>query len=277
VISLLAKGLVIAGALILVMGLFTVRRLIGRLPAGFWRKRWLALTILIVLFVVGYAGYIGVFWDAHSNLFDLIVPGIFFFGACFVWLTVALSLQTALELMRISVLERDTFTDSLTGTFNRRYLDRRLKEEVASARRYGLPLAVLMLDIDHFKNINDSYGHPIGDQVLVSVAEICAEELRDSDMLARYGGEEFIVIAPHTPVSFAADIAERLRARIESHRFNPRSEKAEIPEITVTVSIGVTNYDDDTASAEDLLQAVDRNLYRAKEKGRNRVVADRGH
>jgi len=75
VISLLAKGLVIAGALILVMGLFTVRRLIGRLPAGFWRKRWLALTILIVLFVVGYAGYIGVFWDAHSNLFDLIVPG----------------------------------------------------------------------------------------------------------------------------------------------------------------------------------------------------------
>ena len=101
------------------------------------------MTALIVLFLAGYVGYAAILWDSHSRPLDLIVPGVFFLGACFVWLSANLSLQTATDVMRVSLLERESMTDPLTGVFNRRYLDRRLGEEVAKARRYGLPLCAL--------------------------------------------------------------------------------------------------------------------------------------
>lgn len=231
------------------------------------------MTALIVLFLIGYLGYAGVFWNSHSSLPDLIVPGVFFLGACFVWLSATLSLQTTMDVMRIGILERETVTDPLTGVFNRRYLDRRLSEEVASARRYGLPLSVLLLDIDHFKQINDRHGHQAGDQVLVTLGEIAVGELRESDILARYGGEEFLVIAPHTPLLGATSVAERLRERIESHDFHLADEPGGIRGIRVTASIGVASLGDGVEDKERLIHAADENLYRAKQEGRNRVIA----
>lgn len=272
-ISLLAQGLVFVGALILVGALVPIRRLIMRLPPGQVRNRWYAMMALIVLFLIGYLGYASAFWNSHSKLLDLIVPGVFFLGACFVRLTATLSLQTAMDVMRINLLERETVTDPLTGVFNRRYLDRRLSEEVASARRYDLPLSVLLLDVDHFKQINDRQGHQAGDHVLAALGEIVAGELRESDILARYGGEEFLIITPHTPLLDAADVVERLRKRIESHDFSLTNVPGGIRRIRVTASIGVASLGDGVDDRERLVHDADENLYRAKQEGRNRVIA----
>jgi diguanylate cyclase (GGDEF)-like protein len=273
VIALLAHTLVLAGAFLLFGALFPIRRLIGRLPAGPVRRRWYVMTALTVLFLLGYLAYAAAFWNEHSTAPDLIVPGVFFFGGCFVWLTAGLSLQTTMDVMRMRSLERESATDALTGLFNRRYLDRRLREEVASARRYRLPLSVLLLDIDHFKLVNDRYGHRAGDHVLVTFGKLVPEELRESDILARYGGEEFLVIAPHTSLEGAADVAERLRKRIESHDFRLPNEAGAAIAIRLAVSIGVATLGDGVQTSEALVQAADDNLYRAKEEGRNRVVA----
>lgn len=270
--SLLAQGLVAAGVLILIGALIPIRRLITRLPSGPSRSRWYIMTALIGLFIAGYLGYAGAFWNSHSNPLDLIVPGIFFLGAGFVWLTATLSLQTAMDVMRISRLERETVTDALTGVFNRRYLDRRLKEEVAGARRYGKPLSVMLLDIDYFKKINDTHGHQAGDRVLIVLGQIIAGKLRESDILSRYGGEEFLVITPHTPLEGAIEVAERLRKHIESHDFSLPEEAGAIRGIRVTVSIGVACLGDVLDNVGKLVNAADKNLYRAKQEGRNRVI-----
>jgi len=272
VISLIALGLVIAGVLILSGALVSVRRLIGRLPSGRVRSRWFVMVALIAVFILGYLAYADLFWGSHSTLVDLTVPSVFFLGACFVLLATTLALQTAMDVMRISVLERDAATDALTGAFNRRYLDRRLIEEAAGARRYGLPLAVMLLDIDHFKQVNDRHGHQAGDQVLAAVAQRVAEQLRESDVLARYGGEEFLVIAPHTPLPGAAELAERVRRSIESGEFSLPNEPAGRG-IRVTASIGVASTGDGRDDAEALVHAADENLLRAKREGRNRVIA----
>ncbi len=272
-IELLAKTLVFVGALILVWGLMNVRQLMTRLPHGPLRRRWYAMTGLIVLFIAGYLGYVGAFWNAALKPLDLIVPVMFFFGACFVGLTAVLALQTAKDLRRVSLLERETFTDPLTGLFNRRYLDRRLKEEVAAAQRYGMLLSLLMLDIDHFKKVNDTHGHLIGDQVLVFLGATIAGELRETDILARYGGEEFVVMALHTSPAGAVDLAERLRLRIESREFRGRDDRGGEISIRLTVSVGVAFCGADMDSMEKLIHAADENLYRAKQQGRNRVVA----
>ena len=198
-ISFLAKGLVLTGVLILVTALVAVRQLIGRLPPGVTRNRWCSAVALIVLFIIGYLGYTVDMGNSYFDALDLIVPGVFFFGACFVLLAANLSLKTATHVMRITLLERETVTDPVTGAFNRRYLDRRLIEEVSRARRYALPLSIMMLDIDHFKQINDRHGHRAGDQVLSSLGKVVSGEIRALDVLARYGGEEFLVVAPQPP------------------------------------------------------------------------------
>jgi len=274
VIPVLATGLVLAGALILAGALVILGKLVRQLPAGTLRDRWYGMGAFIVIFLAGYLGYAALFWNRHAELVDLIVPAIFFFGACFVWLTAALSFRTTLDVMRISLLEKQTFTDGLTGLFNRRYLDRRLGEEVATARRYGRPLSVLMLDFDHFKLVNDRFGHQAGDAVLVTAGKILAKGLRETDILARYGGEEFLVMAPHTPHGGAIELAERLRRRIELHDFS-QGEEGALPTLRVTVSFGIATFGEGTDTVEALIALADENLYHAKREGRNRVCAGR--
>ena len=231
------------------------------------------MVALIVVFVVGYVSYLVVFWGRAADGSALIVPGIFFLGAGFVWLTANLSLQTATDIRRVVLLEKDTITDPLIGIYNRRYLDRRLEEECARARRYQLPLFVLLLDIDHFKRVNDLYGHPAGDQVLIYLGKLILQAIRESDIVARYGGEELLIIAPNTSAASAMSLAERLRQTVETHALMLSSGSDQRQEVRITVSIGVAGTTREMADPRQLFENADVALYRAKQEGRNRVSA----
>lgn len=160
-------------------------------------------------------------------------------------------------------------TDGLTGLHNRRYLERRLKALLADAGNSDRPLSLMMLDIDHFKTINDTYGHPIGDVVLREFAHRVARAVRGIDVVARLGGEEFIVAMPETDDDAALQIGERLREKIAVRPFILPDQHGELQ---VTVSIGVSSYiPDDTP--DTLISRADAALYRAKREGRNRVIS----
>lgn len=162
-------------------------------------------------------------------------------------------------------------TDELTSICNRREANRLLKQETLRFRRYGNPVAVLLLDIDYFKSVNDTYGHQIGDEVLKWVAEKLCDSVRTVDTAARFGGEEFIVILPETESKDAFNIAERARQSIAEKPFVLEQENAETINISVTVSIGVAAAEN-TDSEEEIIEAADEALYQAKHAGRNRVV-----
>jgi two-component system cell cycle response regulator len=160
-------------------------------------------------------------------------------------------------------------TDPLTGLYNRRYLDAHLNSAVARAAETDKPVCVLIFDIDHFKHINDTFGHDCGDDVLKDFAERLRRGVRGIDLVARLGGEEFVLIMPETDADFAQSVAERLRSDVENAPFINRSGE----NLTVTVSIGVAEWRGRTDTAEALLKRADQALYAAKRAGRNRVVA----
>jgi two-component system cell cycle response regulator len=161
-------------------------------------------------------------------------------------------------------------TDHLTQLVNRRALTIRLVAEMERVRRYNAPLAILLVDLDHFKLVNDTYGHLAGDEVLATVAALLQRAVRSVDMVARYGGEEFVVVLPETGVQGAMAFAERIRERIASHWFPI----AEAQEIHITASIGVAYFPSaGLDSVEDLFRAADIALYRAKDGGRNLVCS----
>jgi diguanylate cyclase (GGDEF)-like protein len=159
-------------------------------------------------------------------------------------------------------------TDALTGLYNRRYLDQLLDREFARAKRYQRPLACLLLDIDHFKAVNDTHGHQVGDRVLVLLGEVLRKTLRNTDVPARFGGEEFMVLAPETNAEAGVIVAERLRTRIAEES---AAAGGGIPRITVSIGIATTQHEQASSSGE-LVRLADEGLYRAKNAGRNRVV-----
>jgi len=273
-IAILAEIFVIFGGFVLVRALIIVRKLIVQLPSGSIRRRWHVLGAFIALFVIGYLSYGITLWGGEMNWLDIIVPSIFFLGSVFVWLTVNLSLQTASDLRRVLFLEQESITDSLMGIFNRRYLDRRLQEEFQRSQRYASPLSILLLDIDHFKAVNDSYGHQAGDSILNSLGRILLLNVRPSDIVARYGGEEVMIITPGTSVSAAHVLAERLRQNIENHGFAITEDSNRTKKIHITVSIGLASLSSEEKDTRRLVQDADRALYRAKGEGRNRTVVD---
>lgn len=158
--------------------------------------------------------------------------------------------------------------DELTGMNNRRYIQQTLTEHIAQALRARRPLSVLMLDIDHFKRVNDTYGHLSGDKVLHDMSAIIRDRLRAQDVVGRWGGEEFIAVLPDTDVTGAMMLAEQLRVAVERAGFRSLDGQS----LALTISIGVhalgTTYEDEH---DDMIGAADRALYRAKDKGRNRV------
>jgi diguanylate cyclase (GGDEF)-like protein len=234
------------------------------------------MGVLIGLFIAGYIGYAIAFSSVHKSGYDLIVPAVFFLGAIFVWLSISFALLTVLDLRRVELLEHETVIDPLIGIYNRRYLDRRLKEEVSRSQRYSTRLSVLMLDIDHFKRINDTYGHKAGDLVLHHVGRLVLSTLRAADIATRYGGEELLVVAPNTSITEAITLAERIRQYIETHPLMLETENRKRQEVGVTVSIGVAEITQETANGDALICNADEALYRAKQKGRNRVESHSG-
>lgn len=187
-----------------------------------------------------------------------------------------LSIQTSVTTQRANayaqVLKYATL-DALTGLNNRRQFEVRLKQEVANAKRNEKPLCCIMLDIDYFKHVNDTWGHSAGDCVLKNVAKIVIQELREYDIASRYGGEEFCILLPDTKLKEAAYVAQRLRKAVEKADINISDDEilgADI--LKVTISIGVSQYDDTCEIPERLHQNADIALYEAKKRGRNRVV-----
>jgi len=165
-------------------------------------------------------------------------------------------------------LKKLSITDGLTELFNHRHVHELLRDEFERSRRSEEPLAVVMIDLDRFKAVNDTYGHPTGDVVLFETARILKETAREIDMVGRYGGEEFIGILPNTSEEEGARFAERVRAAVEAHLF-----KDEEHEIRMTCSSGVASFPaDGVDTPEELLKNADAALYLAKESGRNRVV-----
>lgn len=157
--------------------------------------------------------------------------------------------------------------DSLTGIYLRRHFLIRCSEEIARAKKYRLSLSLLMLDIDHFKEVNDQYGHLVGDAVLKEIANVIVSNLREIDLPARYGGEEFIIALIDTSKDIAELVAERIRKAIEAMEIRAYDEL-----IKTTISIGISTFPGDGDSSEGLIESADRALYQAKQAGRNRVV-----
>jgi two-component system cell cycle response regulator len=162
-------------------------------------------------------------------------------------------------------------TDALTGLFNRRYMESHLGTLIEQSIGRGKPLATLVLDIDHFKSINDEYGHDAGDDVLRDFAMRIKRSIRGIDLACRYGGEEFVIVMPETDAAVAAMVAERLRRRIAAEPFAIQKGSGSIP---VTISIGIAALRGKEDDAAKLLKRADEALYRAKRDGRNRVVPD---
>lgn len=193
----------------------------------------------------------------------------------FIYLLLALAawVIAAVTLSRRQVrdeLERQARIDLLTGLNNRRHFFELAKKELERAKRHGAPLPALMLDVDHFKLVNDTYGHHVGDLVLQKLSEVCVQTLRGIDILGRFGGEEFAILLPETKIEQALEVAERLRLAVAG---------ATVPleqggSIHITVSIGVASLVATDARVEDMLKRADAALYAAKNTGRNRVCSE---
>lgn len=173
-------------------------------------------------------------------------------------------------LMQHRVLEEISARDSLTGLYNRWFVMEKIESEMNRALRHGAPISVLMLDLDHFKNVNDSFGHSVGDEVLKSVGQVLRESCRVYDVPGRYGGEEFCIVLPETRINNTTGVAERIRSRLAQTQLAIGGQS-----ISVTASIGVAGMDSSSGesvlSAAALLERADRALYAAKNHGRNRV------
>ncbi len=167
-----------------------------------------------------------------------------------------------------SRIKHTIWTDALTGVFNRRYFDIQLKNELERSTRYMRHLSILMVDIDHFKKVNDEFGHQVGDRVLINIAKIVEHNIRGVDVVSRYGGDEFIVLLPETRRRGALIIAERLRKTVFDFDFFQN----ELSVREIAVSIGVASFPADAGTTTDLIKVADDLLYQAKRAGGNRVV-----
>lgn len=202
---------------------------------------------------------------AHSNIDKLNIKEIEYLDQ--------LTKQAAATITRANiyaeVLKHATL-DALTGINNRHQFEVRLKQEVAASLRQNIPLCAIMLDIDFFKNVNDTYGHAAGDTVLKEVSSTIKNCLRESDILSRYGGEEFAIMLPFTKLEEAYGVAQRLRAAVEQQEIDI-SDVSDYDKINVTISVGVSEFDR-KLTGEELFRRADKALYSAKTHGRNKVV-----
>ncbi len=179
--------------------------------------------------------------------------------------------QVALSLERyrfVAMMQHQASTDDLTGLYNHRFLIDYLGQQVALAERLNTPLAILIIDLDHFKRVNDTYGHPVGDAVLSGFAQTLVGSIRRADLAARYGGEEFIVVMSNTSAADAGHVAEKIRAAAEELKVPVDGGRNTV---SLTVSVGGAAYPEDTTTAAELLATADSALYDAKDAGRNRV------
>jgi diguanylate cyclase (GGDEF)-like protein len=245
---------------------------------------WGSLRNLMAFFVLVFAVYILLMVTGRPFDRDLIAGEVFFLSAVFALLVVRYAYRTIHDVMRLDELEQLANTDELTHLYNRRAILRIMEEEFWKARRFGFPLSVALVDLDHFKKVNDTHGHISGDVVLQAVAAALRETLRKIDLVGRYGGEEFLCILPSTPAEGAVITAERIRNGISVRRFGPDRTGATLSGISreaadgldylvMTVSVGVATMGERLRQPTGRVGAADQALYLAKETGRDRTCS----
>lgn len=271
--KLVAEVFVVVAALVLVAALVPVNRIVAMVREGSVRQWWRVLQTGILCCVAASSSYLVFFWERHRTWFDLIAPAAFLAAALLTVATVYLALETAAEVRHTGRSEREGVTDALVGVYNRRYLEHRLAEEVARAKRHALPLSVLLVDLDHFRRLNEKWGREVGDRVLNYLGHMLLNAVRESDVVARYGGEELIVIAPSTTLEQALGLADRLRRHVEQENLGFGGEAGDKPELQVTVSVGVAQYQEAETEWSEMVLRADQAVKRAKKAGRNRVAS----
>lgn len=206
--------------------------------------------------------------NSHDKVTAFDLGAVDFITKPFDMMEMRVRVRSALRVSHLlRMLSQQAQIDGLTGLYNRAHFDQRWLEEVAGVERHKRPLTIAMMDLDHFKSVNDTFGHPAGDAAIQGLAKIVRRESRQTDIACRYGGEELVLIMPETGPDDAASVCERIRAALADVVW-PRH-----PERRITCSIGVVGTDGSTAvDAGTWLEKVDRNLYRAKKEGRDRLV-----
>lgn len=262
------QAIIVCAALLLLTSLLPVRRLLLQLPKGDSRRGWHWLSLLMVLMIGSYMTYALGHQAPWLLAEDLIVPSLLLAGSWFIFLASQLSASGIATATRLARLEHECITDGLTGIYNRRHFDQQLEIEQQRSRRHGAPVSLMLIDIDHFKQFNDRYGHQIGDLILIRVCQLIRSLSRSDDIVARYGGEEIAVIAPVAALTAAHKQADRLRRLIAKTQFECGKDQP----LSVTVSIGVTQaHALDAGDSKAMVRRADKALYLAKEGGRNRV------
>jgi len=256
----------------------------GRLPAGsgLWGQALATAKTVIENDVKTAQGYVGFYVETSSRMciplvsfgqtlgvlvLDSDQPGVFQPGETQPLESVADICATAIQNAHyVDRVKQLAYIDGLTGIFNRRFFELRFTEELERARRFNGGMAVIMIDIDQFKHLNDEFGHLLGDEVLRQVSSILHQQLRKIDVVCRYGGEEFAILLSQTNQQHAMAVAEKLRKLVESWQFPgvPRP---------VTISAGAASYPEHGTTRDDLMKAADAGMYAAKQAGRNRVFA----
>ncbi|MGJ8669191.1 MAG: GGDEF domain-containing protein [Oceanococcus sp.] len=262
------EAVIVCAAFMLFATLLPVRRLLNHLPNGASRRGWHWLSALLVTMIGCYVGYALGHQANWALAEELVIPCLLLFGSWFIFMVSQLSASGISDARRLASLEHQCMTDGLTGIFNRRYFDQQVLAEQKRARRQKQPMSLMLIDIDHFKQFNDSFGHQAGDQVLIRVCQLISSLSRSNDVVARYGGEEIAVIASGNDLEAAAVQAERLRKTIAETKFDLGRGTPQ----RVTVSIGVTQaHGLDAGQSGAIIGRADKALYLAKESGRNRV------
>jgi len=220
----------------------------------------------LIAYILTSGWLLGMFSIAYLRFFhtvadsSLIVTMVFLASLIFVFGLYAEHIRLKANLSAVRMRDL-TLHDQLTGAYNRLFLNEYIQKLISAKNRYGTTLSCILIDIDHFKDINDTWGHPVGDRVLVTLVGTVREQLRDSDTITRMGGEEFLILLPETPLYAAMIVAEKIRCITEKIPFNG---------FTLTISLGVCEIRD-KESFESVFRRCDQALYRAKDKGRNRV------
>lgn len=263
--------LVLTGALIHLISLFFVKKIVSSIPVKV--KEWKFLGLCILVFFFGYLVFAVTLWTGHDFISgDVITSFIFFLGACFVLLVTYIGRDSIRAMQELVELQKDVVTDPLMGIYNRRFIDRQIEHEFNLSCRHSIPFSIALLDVDHFKSINDTYGHHTGDLVLKRIAEILSNSLRKSDFVGRFGGEEILIILPGTNREGALNLAEKLREKIASKPIINTGEHCFGQDLYCTVSIGVATFDCKRHKHfKDLINDADVAMYEAKCSGRNKV------
>lgn len=240
----------------------------GYAPARYYLAAWGALVVFAMIYAASAMGLIG---------YSFIVFNLVIIGAAVESVLLSLALADRIRLLReegVKLREKErrltelSMTDELTGLYNRRWFSSKLKGEMDHARRMDLPLSMLIVDIDHFKRFNDTYGHAIGDLVLIELGVVIGQSIRTNDVACRYGGEEFTVVLPGRDLQEAVNVAERLRVAFAAKKISVPGHGG----VGATISGGVAQMSDDD-TGETLFERADRALYQAKFQGRDQVAA----